>query len=72
MGKLHVESTDLGALEKLTSGKVTVKDGQIQVDMGGAAIVLDGLQTSGHFDQNGVRFDVGIRIADGNLEVDFQ
>ena len=72
MGKLHIERSDFGILERLTENRLSVTDDRIECDMGGSKIALDHLETTGCLERNGVRIELKIRMSNGSLEIDFQ
>lgn len=71
MGKLRLENDDITNLTKLLKKDITITDDSLVVELGGPTLSLNNLTTSGHFEQNGVRFEIKARFSGGALDVDF-
>ena len=70
MGKLHLEQDDITRLAELLKKDITITDDALIVDLGGPKLSLTKLTTEGHFEQNGIRFDISARFNGGELDVD--
>ena len=72
MGKLHVDKDDISRLAELLKKDVEIADNNLIVDLGGPKLSLTNLNTTGFFEQNGIRFQINARFESGALNVDFE
>ena len=70
MGKLHLQESDINRLAEILERDIAIEGDALIVDLGGPKLWLTALSTKGHFEQNGVRFDIAARFENGGLDVD--
>ncbi len=72
MGKLHLDQDDIKRLGGVFADQLRIEDGALTFTLKDTEFALSELNTSGHVEQKGIRFQINARYQRGELNVDFE